>query len=119
MTDNLREAAQALLHALDFERRVLMEAPVGTPQRRRFKALYTVSSWIRIEVEALRAALASDAAGVAAGPQATPQVLAEDHTVLPVLQTGGSIAHLWVDVPPGTRVRVVAAPTSQEETTGI
>lgn len=68
---------------------------------------------LRAEVKSLRDVLA----GVAAGPQATPTVLAEDFTVLPVLQTGGSIVHLWVDAEPGTRVRVVAVPTDHEDPT--
>ena len=62
-------------------------------------------------------------AGVAAGPQATPQVLWEGET-----SRVGAVRNPATDrsrlicfnlaVPPGSRVRVVAAPTSQEDDHG-
>jgi hypothetical protein len=108
VTDPIHDAAQALLDALRFDRPSLMEAPLHTPQRRRFKALYAAAPFIRGEVAALTEAL---------GTRTTDEVLWEGPTVMrarvltddPPDYSVSRIRTPYFDVPPGTRVRVVRA----------
>jgi hypothetical protein len=106
--DPIHDAAQALLDALRCDRPSLMEAPLHTPQRRRFKALYAVAPFIRDEVAALTEAL---------GTQTTDEVLWEGRSVPASTTCGdGSIVQPdCLDCPTGTRVRVVRATDQPSE----
>jgi len=151
MTDPITDAARALLDALRFDRPSLMEAPLHTPQRARFKALYAAAPFIRGEVaaltdalgtqttdevvpfdeQALRAAIVSIWGGHGAhvdvldelirrAPRpedTTDEVLWEGETGYFAMDdlTDSHVDQLTLDVPPGTRVRVVRATDQPSE----
>lgn len=88
MPDPLRDAAQALLDALRYDYRHLMEAPLKSRARRQFTTLYAAHGYISDQVDALRAALAAADTGSESPKRWTFDVQGEDASIQTDYGTG-------------------------------